>query len=298
MRRTSPNRLTEFLNGKGFYIVLILCIAAIGISGYILFFAGNTPELDEELLMPDGGYTLYNPTGAGAEDAEEETILTDIPDYAVRDSEVVMADDYVESVSGSGDTSTVQDDEIEPPATAAPTDEDDAGKIVGQAEAVSGTAEIPVSPSDTPSSSDDSGESTEVVAPFFVWPVSGEVLNSFSTDELVFNSTTEDWRIHTGIDIAAPSGTHVAAVGDGVVEDVYQDEMMGWTVVVNHGDGLRSVSRGLMEDIPVSIGDTVRAGETIGGVGNTASLESEMPSHLHLEMIGDGAQIDPLEVLP
>ncbi len=293
MRRTQPNRLTEFFNGKGFYIVLVLCIAAIGVSGYILFFSGNSPELDEEMLLSQGGYTLSVPdeqTGTGTDTGTDETILTDIPDYAIRDTEVVMADDYEDEQA-----SAKSDQTVEPPVTAEPpeTAGQDGGKLAGQAEAVSGSAEIAVS-----SGGGEEQQSQEVTAPFFVWPVSGEVISSFSVDELVFNSTTEDWRVHTGIDIAADAGTHVGAIGDGVVEDVYQDEMMGWTVVINHGDGLRSVSCGLMSDVPVAVGQTVRAGETIGGVGNTAELESGMPSHLHLETIGDGAQLDPLEILP
>lgn len=36
-RPTRPHKLGEFMEGKGYYIVLFLCIAAIGISGYFLF---------------------------------------------------------------------------------------------------------------------------------------------------------------------------------------------------------------------------------------------------------------------
>ena len=164
-------------------------------------------------------------------------------------------------------------------------------KLAGEAAAVSGSVLIP---------EPDVPVTAEMRAPFFVWPVNGEVLSDFSADELVFNSTTGDWRVHTGVDIAAPAGTPVGAIGDGVVEDVYEDELMGWTVVINHGDGLRSVSCGLMSDIPVEVGEHVRAGTVIGGVGGSEALPAEerISSHLHLECIGSGARIDPLEVLP
>ena len=37
-------KISGFAEGKGFYIILALCAVAIGISGYVLFFAGNTAE--------------------------------------------------------------------------------------------------------------------------------------------------------------------------------------------------------------------------------------------------------------
>lgn len=286
MKRTLFGKLSEFFDGKGFYITLILCAAAIGISGYVLFFGARSAALDDELNIPDAAQMSLGPD---ASDAIERPITTEIPDYARHETEVVMADEYAASVAGDADIPA----KIEAPDVSANTSiGSGTGDLLGDVTEVTGSADIPAEPVTT------SAPDVSVSAPFFVWPISGEVLNDFSIDELVFNSTTEDWRVHPGIDISAPAGAHIGAIGDGVVEDVYEDEMMGWTVVINHGDGLRSVSCGLMSGVTVDIGDTVRAGETIGGIGGTAELESMLPSHLHLELIGDGAHIDPLEVLP
>ncbi len=297
MRRSTKTKLVGFWNDKGFYMVLLLCAAAIGISGYLLFFSGNRKSL-ETIEIPEV-WDADTSAASSPEEAEPviEPVLVEIPEDAKRESRVVMAEDYLkETAAGASipesDADTITGGEAEdPPPTV--------GKVLGEAEAVSGSAELPEALPVAAEPELPSG-AREVVAPFFVWPVDGEVLSDFSIDELVFNATTGDWRVHTGVDIAAPAGTPVGAIGDGVVEDVYEDELMGWTVVINHGDGLRSVSCGLMEDIPVTVGENVRAGAMIGGVGGSEALPAEerISSHLHLECIGGGAQIDPMEVLP
>lgn len=263
MRQKSPGSFKTFLKDKGFYIILILCITAIGISGYVLFFAG-ADEPERPLLAATPAPST----------ASQRPLQTAIPPAAQRENEVVMAS--------------------EPPATPKPTPslkpdvptlaEGELSDILGSGktdEPVSGTPEAPA-----------------VSASFFVWPLNGEVLHPFSIDQLVFNKTMGDWRVHTGADIAANLGTQVACIGDGVVEDVYQDELMGVTVVIDHGKERKSVYSNLMDGVTVAIGDTVKAGDVIGGVGASAEGESAESSHLHLEAIEAGKQIDPLSWLP
>ena len=306
MRRENRTRLRAFWNASGFYMVLLICVAAIGISGYLLFFGGQRESLDrldvpalweEDASQADAGIGVVD-----AADAVKEPVLVELPKGARRESRVVMADDYLAETSGEASIPAEEEDLLTGGEPADPVSQPEGqvfpseSRMFGAAEAVSGSAALPESAEAAPPSEG----MAEVVAPFFVWPVNGEVLSGFSLDELVFNATTGDWRVHTGVDIAAPAGTLVGAMGGGVVEDIYEDEMMGWTVVINHGDGLRSVSCGLMSDIPVKVGQTVTAGTVIGGVGGSDAMpaESAISSHLHLECIGGGAQVDPLEILP
>ena len=107
-----------------------------------------------------------------------------------------------------------------------------------------------------------------------------------------------DWRTHSGVDIAAEEGLKVLAPGKGEVTQVYDDPMMGSTVVISHPDGHSSLCANL-GDIQVAVGDQVDTGAVIGVVGGGAMAESAMPSHLHLEMTAeDGGPIDPLTILP
>jgi murein DD-endopeptidase MepM/ murein hydrolase activator NlpD len=255
--------IADFLADRGFYIVLVLCVAAIGISGYVLFFGGEGSVSD----------TLYSNASVTAVPenvlATESMLQTAIPESALHETEVVMEDDAEALMESSGgDSLQNSSDGADTPDEASAADEE-----------VQEVANLDP-------------------ASFYVWPVNGKVLNNFCMDMLVFNSTLKDWRVHSGADIEANLGQLVGAIGDGTIKEIRKDEMLGWSVTVDHGGGISSIYCNLMESIPVAVGDTVRAGDTIGGVGQTADSETETSPHLHLEVLRDGKVIDPLEILP
>ncbi|MDR3207341.1 MAG: M23 family metallopeptidase, partial [Oscillospiraceae bacterium] len=132
----------------------------------------------------------------------------------------------------------------------------------------------------------------------YVWPVSGAVITPFSRDELVFNKTMGDWRTHPGVDIETGAGAKVSAICAGVVEDIYEDALMGTTVVLSHPGDMRSVYANLTKVPTISKGDTVKAGTTIGAVGGTAAGETSETHHLHLEVFKGDTPVNPLDYLP
>ena len=128
-------------------------------------------------------------------------------------------------------------------------------------------------------------------------PVKGEVLRPFSVETLTLDPTLGDWRTHGGVDLAAAIGTEVLAMGPGTVAEVKQDGLMGTTVVVDQGDGLRTTYANLAAKPTVKEGDTVRTGDILGAVGDTAIAESGLAPHLHLETRMDGQPVDPMSYL-
>ena len=124
-------------------------------------------------------------------------------------------------------------------------------------------------------------------------PVKGEVLRPFSVEALTLDPTLGDWRTHGGVDLAAAIGTEVLAMGPGTVAEIKQDGLMGTTVVVDQGDGLRTTYANLAAKPTVKEGDTVRTGDILGAVGDTAIAESGLAPHLHLETRMDGQPVDP-----
>ena len=123
-------------------------------------------------------------------------------------------------------------------------------------------------------------------------PLEGKTIAAFSADVLFYNETLEDWRTHNGVDIAAEEGTPVCAACDGTVLSVTEDPLMGVTVVLEHAGGFTSTYACLGEEVYVSAGDEVGAGENIGAVGATAAAESPEP-HLHFSVSKDGKLVDP-----
>ena len=145
---------------------------------------------------------------------------------------------------------------------------------------------------------EDRGTETVAASPVYTWPVKGEIFSGFSLEVLAYDETMGDWRTHSGVDIAAAEGTRVLAMSSGTVEKVYEDDLMGTTVVIDHGDGLRSSYQNLMGKPTVSQGDAVVTGTVIGAVGSTAIAELNRPSHLHLEVTLEDRQVDPVSYLP
>ncbi|MFZ5444145.1 MAG: M23 family metallopeptidase [Myxococcota bacterium] len=94
---------------------------------------------------------------------------------------------------------------------------------------------------------------------------------------------------HTGVDLPAAEGTPVPVVGDGVVIAAGERGGYGNAIEVRHGDGSSTLYAHL-SGVAVAPGDRVRAGETVGFVGQTG--RSTGP-HLHLELRREGHPVDP-----
>ena len=149
-----------------------------------------------------------------------------------------------------------------------------------------------------------SGETEEPAEPaiasaprIIVPPLTGETVAAFSADALQYNDTLADWRTHEGLDIAAAEGTEVCAACAGTVESVTVNDLLGSTVVLDHGDGRKTVYASLSPEVPVKAGDSVRAGQVIGSVGNSSLSETALGPHLHFAVLQDEEPIDPQDFL-
>ena len=120
----------------------------------------------------------------------------------------------------------------------------------------------------------------------------GEIIAQYSPDKPLYSYTLKDWRTHNGIDIAAPSGTEVANVCEGVVETIEQDDLMGNMVTVRHTDG--KVSRyASLATVSVEEGQILKRGDTIGTVGTSMLLECGETDHLHYELWNEDQPVEP-----
>lgn len=159
---------------------------------------------------------------------------------------------------------------------------------------------------DAPVVNEESGVDAEVETPdnetriMYYFPVEGEITKGFSMDALVYSETMKDYRVHSGIDIAAEVGTPVLCFTDGIVSGVSEDYFYGMTVAVSHKDGSVSYYMNLDPTLAenIAIGSEVAAGQTLGTVGTTAKCENMDTPHLHFEMRYEDALIDPAEKLP
>ncbi len=133
--------------------------------------------------------------------------------------------------------------------------------------------------------------------PELTLPVSGKLSKVHDAELQVFSPTLQDWRVHLGMDITTEANAEVFAAADGTVKKIWEDPMMGWCIAISHSGDCITVYKNLAEEMAGGIteGATVRAGQMIGNVGDSALIEIAEEPHLHMEMTVKGLQVDPLD---
>lgn len=121
----------------------------------------------------------------------------------------------------------------------------------------------------------------------FDWPVTGRISGVFGSQRIL---NGEPKRPHSGLDIAAPTGTPIRAPAPGVVR-LAEDDMYfeGGLVLLDHGHWLESAFLH-MSRIDVAPGQRVEKGDIIGAVGATGRVTGP---HLHWSLKWAGQLVDP-----
>lgn len=142
-------------------------------------------------------------------------------------------------------------------------------------------------------SDSDADNSNSAANPKFIVPVNGEIIMDYSMDMPIYWKTLDQYMTHNGLDISAPMGTSIKACADGTVTKVDEDDKLGITVEINHGNNLISVYGNLSKKDLVELGEVVSAGTPIGKIGQTSMFEFEEDEHLHFAMRKNDEPTDP-----
>ena len=121
----------------------------------------------------------------------------------------------------------------------------------------------------------------------FIKPTEGAYSSPFGLKRF-FNKQAR--KPHSGLDIAAPKGTPIAAPADGIVIDTGDYFFNGNTVFIDHGQGLITMYCH-MDQISINEGTPVKTGDMIGKVGLTGRVTG---AHLHWSVILNNTTVDPL----
>jgi murein DD-endopeptidase MepM/ murein hydrolase activator NlpD len=129
------------------------------------------------------------------------------------------------------------------------------------------------------------------------WPMTGaRITQPFGPSSLYLEPPLGQYpHFHTGIDIAAPFGTRVAAAADGVVVAVANTQVgYGNYVIVAHGGGIMTLYAHLLET-DVKVGDRVARGQRVGREGSSGLSTGP---HLHFELRVNDQVTNPMPYLP
>ncbi len=124
------------------------------------------------------------------------------------------------------------------------------------------------------------------------WPVPGytRITSSFG---MRTHPITGVYKLHTGVDIGAPSGASFIAANDGVVTYAGMNRAYGMMVIVDHGGGITTLyAHG--SEILVNVGDTVYQGNPVLKVGSTGYSTGP---HAHFEVRINGEYVEPLDFI-
>ncbi|MSU00154.1 M23 family metallopeptidase [Tissierella sp. DSM 105185] len=266
------NKLIKLMEKEGFILILFVCVCLV--AGGTLFLSmenmnknknvGNgdftiLEESGEEISLYDEHFDLINQEEVktvNAEDVEETEEENKNDEEELEEIEETMEIEEVETVNNN-----VEDEELE-------FEEDDYRETP---EIVQDTANISM-------------------------PVEGNILTDYATNTLIYSETLDAWVGHEAIDIEASMGTAVKAALDGVVKEVYEDDLWGIVIVIEHGNGLQTRYSNLETKEMVKEGLEVKKGDHISKIGSTAKAEMLMKPHLHFEVIKNGKLVDPRSI--
>lgn len=132
----------------------------------------------------------------------------------------------------------------------------------------------------------------EYIGGIMAWPVPGytRITSQFG---MRLHPILHVYKIHTGIDIGAPTGANFIAANDGIVVKAGTNSAYGKMVVIDHGGGVSTLyAHG--SEILVTVGQTVKRGEPILKVGSTGYSTGP---HAHFEVRVNGECVQPLNFL-
>jgi murein DD-endopeptidase MepM/ murein hydrolase activator NlpD len=124
----------------------------------------------------------------------------------------------------------------------------------------------------------------------FIWPLPAGQTNVTSDYGMRFHPILKRNIMHTGVDIGAPGGTQIYAVGAG--EIIFRGWMGGYgqAIMIDHGGGIVTLYAHMSSFGEYNEGDIVVATNVIGHVGSTGQSTG---NHLHFEVRKDGPHTNP-----
>ena len=130
-------------------------------------------------------------------------------------------------------------------------------------------------------------------------PVAGVISKGHDSTIQVWSETMGAYKVHLGIDITTEEGAPVLAAADGTVSKIWDDALMGKCIALDHGDGIFTFYKNLDPVLADGIekGKSVKCGDQIGKVGESAIAELADEPHLHIEMTVGGIAVDPADYL-
>jgi len=287
------NKFSEFLKGKGYYVLLfvgVVAIATVAIVGSQL----STDQKDQgdsivDLNEPDDNIAAVEDDIKLAENNPVSEIIVNNANNssngtAAKDNlgqDVASKSDLIEYEGEYGETN---DPEL--PDATAPVE------VAAQEPAAVETAGTVVQADTTPADSLNFKAEEGLL-----WPVKGDVIMNYSMDHTIYHATLMQYKCNPAIIIDAEVGAEVKAAAKGIISSIDADnEETGYTITMNIGDGY-SVVYGQLDNIGLEVGDKVNEGDVIGAVVEPTKYYTMEGSNLYFEVLENEKTVNPMLLL-
>lgn len=147
---------------------------------------------------------------------------------------------------------------------------------------------------DNPGGDDKPTGGGDVEGPKYVAPLS-TVKYTLAYGEIYTNETVGWIYRHNALDFAAEVGAEVYAMADGEVTEVSYNDKTGNYIVVDHGDGLKTLYRFVEPTKGLGKGASVKKGQVIASVAEAYGSEFKDGPHLHFEVSLNGKSVNPVD---
>ncbi|MCF6465059.1 hypothetical protein C3E90_04010 [Clostridium sp. Cult2] len=256
------NRWAKLIEKDGFYIILFICVCVVAVTT-VLVSKRNLTESNKDNLSEMEDFIIIN---------DELNLESTLGISKMEEEEIVQ--ETMEEIP------EFEEEEIK--------ENEEAKETMAEAEKEEMEEDLEFVEKELPPNSMEN----------MIAPVEGVLGTGYTKDNLIYSETLEEWTGHKGIDILAEEDSQVVAALSGIVQEVYNDELWGIVIILDHGNGLMTKYANLSTADMVKEGIKVNKGDLIGKVGRTAPIEMMMEPHIHFEVIKDGISVDPKEHMP
>ncbi len=236
----------------------------------------------------------------GRRKADGEKIFSIVASLAIVAALVVGVVSIVKSTTGGKDKNYIDLNVADNETT---VEEQSTARRVVEAETTTKAPEE--TPSQTPAADEAAGDEQEspvaVNSQIFsfgessslLWPVSGDIILGYNMTNTIYFPTLKEYRCNPAAIISAEVGTQVVSAAPGIVENIYEDNKTGTTMIVSIGNGYK-LKYGQLANLVVGISDTVEAGTLLGTVDEPTKYYSVEGSNLYFELTSNDAPVDPM----
>lgn len=259
----NKNERPSFLKGRGAAVGIVICFVAVIALVGVYTFNNYQKDIDEQMAKAEEQAEKLT------EDKTEETTADDIT--------LPEAEDRAQDGDGmTGDGGIALTDEESGQQDTAAAEGENAGGAETSGADTSGVW-----------FSEDS---------VLTWPASGAVILGYSMDQTVFFQTLEQYKYNPAMIIGGEVGETITASAAGIVTNIEETAQTGTTVSLDMGNGYTAVY-GQLTDVPLSAGDYVGAGETLGVLSEPTRYYSIEGPNLYFEILKDGEPVDPMNYM-